>query len=282
MLLVYAISEAPQDGWGSARTVALLAVSAALLVAFLVVETRSRRRCCRCGSSGCGRSPVANAVGFLLGGSFFAFIFIGTLYMQQVLGYSALKTGLAWLAASLTSVALAGLSQMLVTRISAEPVMAAGMAMIAGGMLWATQVPVHGHFWSDLARAVLRRRRRHGLRLHPDLDRRPDRRRRARGRARLGAAQHLPAARRRDRHRDRLDGRRHAISRPCSAKAQRPSAALTGGFHWALWVCGAIALLALPATGTLARRTTAPASLEGVSPALEAEKGTHRLEEVSQ
>ena len=57
----------------------------------------------------------ANAVGLLLGGSFFAFIFVGTLYMQQVLGYSALQTGLAWLAASVTSVALAGLSQMLVT-----------------------------------------------------------------------------------------------------------------------------------------------------------------------
>ena len=59
---------------------------------------------------------VANAVGFLLVGSFFAFIFIGTLYMQ-VLGYSALQAGVAWLADSPTSVALAGLSQMLVTRI---------------------------------------------------------------------------------------------------------------------------------------------------------------------
>src|SRR5258706_1550670 len=94
---------------------------------------------------------VANAVGLLLGGSFFAFIFIGTLYMQQVLGYSALQAGVSWLAASLTSVALAGLSQMLVTRSSAGPVMAAGMALIGGGILWATQVPVQGHFWSALA-----------------------------------------------------------------------------------------------------------------------------------
>jgi MFS family permease len=81
----------------------------------------------------------------------YAFIFIGTLYMQQVLGYSALETGLAWLATSVTSVALAGLSQLLVTRIGAAPVLAAGMAMIAGGMLWATQVIVQGRFWADLA-----------------------------------------------------------------------------------------------------------------------------------
>src|SRR5205085_11954099 len=93
----------------------------------------------------------ANAVGLLLGGSFFAFIFIGTLYMQQVLGYSAIKTGLAWLAASLTSVAFAGLSQALVTRVSAKLVMAAGMVLIGGGILWATAIPVHRPFWANLA-----------------------------------------------------------------------------------------------------------------------------------
>jgi hypothetical protein len=71
------------------------------------------------------RAFAVLAVSF--GGSFFAFIFIGTLYMQQVLGYSALKAGLAWLAASVTSVAFAGLSQALVTRGSAKLVMAAGM-----------------------------------------------------------------------------------------------------------------------------------------------------------
>src|SRR5204862_8314247 len=63
----------------------------------------------------------------------------------------ALQTGVAWLAASLTSVALAGLSRLLVTRISAGRVMALGMTLIGGGALWATQVPVDGHFWSALA-----------------------------------------------------------------------------------------------------------------------------------
>jgi hypothetical protein len=93
----------------------------------------------------------ANAVGLLLGASFFGFIFVGTLYMQQVLGYSALQTGLAWLAASITSVALAGASQALVTRVSAKLVMALGMGLIGGGILWATAAPVDGGFWHDLA-----------------------------------------------------------------------------------------------------------------------------------
>ncbi len=153
LLLVYALSKAPEVGWGAARTVTLLAASAASLVAFLIVETRVEAPLMPLRIFRLREVAAANAVGLLLGGSFFGFIFIGTLYMQQVLGYSALQTGVAWLAASLTSVALAGLSQLLVTRISAGRVMALGMALIAGGALWATQVPVHGHFWSALAGA---------------------------------------------------------------------------------------------------------------------------------
>jgi len=151
LLLVYSISRAPQVGWSSASTVLLLASSALLLVAFLVIETRVEQPLMPLGIFRRRTLAGANAVGLLLGGSFFAFIFIGTLYMQQVLGYSALKTGIAWLAASLTSVALAGVSQLLVTRGSAKLVMALGMALIGGGVLWASQAPVHGHFWPDLA-----------------------------------------------------------------------------------------------------------------------------------
>jgi hypothetical protein len=71
--------------------------------------------------------------------------------MQQVLHYSALKTGIVWLATSLTSIALAGLSQLLVTRGGAKVVMAIGMTLIGGGVIWATQMPVHGHFLANLA-----------------------------------------------------------------------------------------------------------------------------------
>jgi MFS family permease len=150
VLLVYAISKAPEIGWGATRTVALLAVSAGLLLAFLVAENRVEAPLVPLRIFRRKTLAGANAVGLLLGGSFYAFIFIGTLYMQQVLGYSALQTGLAWLAASVTSVAFAGLSQALVTRGSGKAVMAAGMALIGGGVIWATQVPVHGHFWNDL------------------------------------------------------------------------------------------------------------------------------------
>jgi len=107
LLLVYAISSAPNVGWASARTISLLVGSAVLLLAFLVLETIVEAPLMPLRIFRLKTLAGANAVGFLLGGSFFAFIFVGTLYMQQVLGYSALQTGLAWLATSVTSVAFA-------------------------------------------------------------------------------------------------------------------------------------------------------------------------------
>jgi EmrB/QacA subfamily drug resistance transporter len=154
-LLVYAISNAPQVGWGSTRTLSLLAATAALLIAFLVIETRVQAPLMPLRIFALKTLAGANAVSFLLGASFFGFIFVGTLYMQQVLGYSALQTGATWLTASVTSVAFAGLSQALVTRGSAKLVMAFGMALIGAGVLWSTVLPVHGHYWGDLAGPLL-------------------------------------------------------------------------------------------------------------------------------
>ena len=151
VLLVDAVAQAPQYGWGAGRTVGLLAASAALLAAFLVIESRVNEPLLPLRIFRLRTLAGANAAGLLLGGSFFGFIFVGTLYMQQVLHYSALKTGIVWLATSLTSIALAGLSQLLVTRGGAKVVMAVGMTLIGGGVVWATQMPVHGHFLANLA-----------------------------------------------------------------------------------------------------------------------------------
>ena len=258
LLLVYTISNAPQVGWGSARTVALLAVSAALLLAFLAIEARAAAPLMPLRIFRLRTVAVANAVGLLLGGSFFGFIFIGTLYMQQVLHYSALQAGIAWLAASITSVALAGLSQLLVTRISAGPVMAFGMALIAGGILWATQVPVHGHFWSALAGpffvagagtafafvpisiAGLAGVAEHEAGLASGL---LNTSQQLGGAIGVAIASTVAAT-----HLGTLLGQGKALN-----------VALTSGFEWAFWVCGSIALLALPVTVALFRRAAAPA-----------------------
>ena len=151
LVLAYSITTAPQDGWATAKTITLLAVSAVLLASFFVIESRVDEPLLPLRMLRMPSVAGANLAGLLLGASFFTFVFVGTLYMQQVLGYSALKTGIAWLATSLTSVAFAGLSQFLVTRIGAMPVMATGMALIAAGLGWATRMPVTGQFWADIA-----------------------------------------------------------------------------------------------------------------------------------
>jgi EmrB/QacA subfamily drug resistance transporter len=253
VLLVDAIAQAPQYGWGATRTIAVLAAAAVLLAAFLLIERRVTDPILPLSIFRLRTLAGANAAGLLLGGSFFAFIFVGTLYMQQVLHYSALQTGLAWLAASLTSVALAGVSQALVTRGGAKVVMAIGMALIGAGALWATHVPVHGHFLQNLAGpfvvagagtafafipisiAALAGVSEHQAGLASGL---------------LNTSQQLGGAM----------GIAIASSLAAShtqtllhAGAAAP-AALTGGFQQALWALGAIALLALPAIFALVRR----------------------------
>ena len=253
LLLVYTISNAPQVGWGSGRTVSLLAASAALLIAFLVIETRVSSPLMPLRIFGLKTLSGANAVSFLLGASFFAFIFIGTLYMQQVLGYSALRTGVTWLTTSVTSVAFAGLSQLLVTRGSAKLVMAFGMTMIGGGILWTTRVPVQGHYWADLAGpffitgigtafafipvsiAALAGVGERDAGLASGL---------LNTSQQLGGAIGVAVA--------STIAASHTTS---LLRGGHPApAALTGGFQWAMLVCGLIGLLAVPVTFLLVRQ----------------------------
>ena len=280
VLLVYTISNAPQVGWGSARTVTLLAVSAALLLAFLVIEARAAAPLMPLRIFRLPTVAVANTVGLLLGGSFFAFIFIGTLYMQQVLGYSALKAGIAWLAASVTSVALAGVAQKLVTRVSAGPVMAFGMALIGGGILWATQVPVQGQYWSALAGPFFVVGAGTAFAFIPVS---------IAGLAGV-AEQEAGLASGLLNTSQQLGGAIGvAIASTVAAthintllgEGKPASVALTGGFHWAFWVCGAIALLGVPAAAALRRRTTAPAGLDGAVPAFQTEETTSQVKEIT-
>ena len=253
VLLVDAISQAPQYGWGATRTVALLAASAALLTAFLVIESRVESPILPLSIFRLRTLAGANVAGLLLGASFFAFIFIGTLYMQQVLRYSALQTGVAWLAASLTSVALAGLSQFLVTRGGAKIVMAIGMSLIAAGILWATQVPVHGHFAANLVGPFVVAGAGTAFAFIPISIA-----------ALAGVAEHQAGLASGLLNTGQQLGGAIGIAIASSVAATHTqsllqggasaSAALTGGFQQALWVLGAIALMALPAIFLLVRR----------------------------
>jgi EmrB/QacA subfamily drug resistance transporter len=253
VMLVYAISQAPTVGWTAVRTLALLAASAALLAGFLVLETRAEAPLLPLRLFRLKTLAGSNAVGFLLGASFFAFIFIGTLYMQQVLGYSALKTGVAWLATSVTGLALAGPAQILVTRASAKLVMAAGMILVGAGILWATQVPVHGHFWANLAGPLFVAGGCTWAFIPVSIGALAGVAERDAGVAsglmntsqQIGGAIGVAVASTvAATHSRLLLGQGHAAA-----------AALTGGFQWAFWVSGLTALAAVPVAFLLIRRT---------------------------
>jgi EmrB/QacA subfamily drug resistance transporter len=154
-LLVYAISKAPDVGWSSARTIGLLLGAALLLAAFVAIEARQASPMVPFSIFRTKTLAGANAAGFLLGAVVYANFFVLTLYVQQVLGYSALKTGLTFLATAGTVIPVAGASQALVTRIGVRPVLTVGLALITGAMLWYAQIPVHGRFGRDLLPAYL-------------------------------------------------------------------------------------------------------------------------------
>jgi EmrB/QacA subfamily drug resistance transporter len=149
-LLVYAISEAPNVGWGTARTILLLIGAGLLLVAFLVNERRVKDPLMPFHIFRVRTVAGANAVGFLLGGVLFANFFVLTLYVQDVLGYSAIKTGVTFVATAGTAVVAAGVAQALTTRFGAKPIIAIGLLLLVAAMVWYAQIPVHGKFASDL------------------------------------------------------------------------------------------------------------------------------------
>ncbi len=149
-LLVYAISKAPTVGWATGRTIGLLAGSAALLLAFVAIELRHRQPLVPFRIFRTKTLAGANVASFLLGAVIFANFFVLTLYVQQVLGYSPLKTGLTFLATAGTVIPVAGAAQALVTRIGVRPVLTAGLALVAGAMFWYAQIPVDGSYASDL------------------------------------------------------------------------------------------------------------------------------------
>ena len=149
-LLVYAISKAPVDGWGDATTIALLIAAAALIVFFVVWETRTKNPLMPLSIFRIRTLAGANVVALLLGASIFADFFILTQYVQYVLHYSPLKTGITFLATAGTVVVVAGLSQWLCTKIGVKPVLVAGMTLNTAALIWYTQIPVDGNYVHDL------------------------------------------------------------------------------------------------------------------------------------
>ena len=149
-VLVYALVDATDAGWGSTQTLGLLALSALLISAFVAIELRSRAPLVPFSIFRIRTLTGANVVGLLVGASLFAMFFFITLYMQQVLDYSAIKAGLSYLPLAISISLSAGIASQLITRIGFKPTLAIGMVLIAVALVWFAQVSVDGAYLSDI------------------------------------------------------------------------------------------------------------------------------------
>ncbi len=150
-LLVYAIVEANDAGWGSARTIGLLVASGVLLVSFVLIELRSTSPLVPFRIFRLRALAGSNAAGMMLGAAMFGAFFIITLYLQQVLGFSPLEAGFAWLATSLTALVSAIGSQALVTRVGTKRPLAVGLVVVATGIFLLSRISAGGSYFPDLA-----------------------------------------------------------------------------------------------------------------------------------
>jgi EmrB/QacA subfamily drug resistance transporter len=154
-LLVYAMIDATNVGWGSTRTIVLLIVAAVLLATFVLIELRSRAPLVPFRVFKLPNITGANVSGLLIGASLFSMFFFVSLYMQQVLHYSPLKSGFSYLPLALTIIVSAGVASQLVTKFGFKPILASGLGLIAIGLLLFSRVPVDGSFAADVLPASL-------------------------------------------------------------------------------------------------------------------------------
>jgi len=150
VVLVLGITQANEWGWGSATTWIVFGLSALLHVAFLAWERGREEPLVPMSIFRVKTVLGANITGFILGTILFSMFLLLTLYMQQVLGMSALDTGFGYLAVAGTAIIWANVAAFLTNRVGPKTIMLAGMAILGLGLLWFTQISVDGSYWTDL------------------------------------------------------------------------------------------------------------------------------------
>lgn len=147
VLLLYGLDHGVEHGWGATGTVASFVLAAAAFAAFGRIETRSAAPLVPKEAVRNRTLVAANLTGLFAFAAFFSFIFLGSLFMQEVLGYSALRTGVAWLATSVTAFVAAALAgAVLVARFGVQRLLVIGMAVVAGALVLLTRTPAHATF----------------------------------------------------------------------------------------------------------------------------------------
>ena len=150
LLLVYGLVRAPVVGWGSIQTIFTLTGSAILMIAFTINEFRSRNPLVPFAILRVKGLVAADLTQLIAFAGFFSVFFYATLYMQEILHYSPLKAGAAYLPITAGFAAAGGMASQLVTRIGTRPVVVAGCLIAGAGIYYVSRVPLHGSYVSDL------------------------------------------------------------------------------------------------------------------------------------
>jgi EmrB/QacA subfamily drug resistance transporter len=148
--LVLGVTQGREWGWSSVATIGVFALAAALLASFIAWESRVKDPLVPFSIFRLQTLTAANVAGFVLGTALFAMFLMLTLYMQQVLGYSPIETGFAYLAVAGTAVIWANVAAVAVNRVGVKPALIFGMSLLLIGLLYFTQVSVGGSYWTDL------------------------------------------------------------------------------------------------------------------------------------
>jgi EmrB/QacA subfamily drug resistance transporter len=150
LLLIFGLVRAPDTGWGAGQTIGELAGAAVLLALFVVNEARVARPLVPLSIfrvPGLAAADATQVIG--LAGFYSAFFFV-TLYMQDVLGFSAFRAGSAYVPVTVMVAVAAGAGSGLITRLGTRPLIVAGALIASGGVFWLSRIPAHGYYWTDL------------------------------------------------------------------------------------------------------------------------------------
>ena len=270
MLAVYAIVNGNQKGWASGQTLGLLVVAAALLALFIGIEARVRSPLMPLGLFRLRNVTVANIVGVLWAAAMFAWFFISALYLQQVLDYTPLQVGLAFLPANLIMGFLSiGLSAKLVMRFGIKPPLATGLLLAAIGLALFARAPVDGNYVLDVLPSMILLGLGAGMAFNPVLlaamsDVEPEESGLASGVVNtsfmMGGALGLAV----------LASLAASRTDSLTAAGEDPVAALTGGYH-AAFLVGAIFAAAAAGIAASLLRVTAPATAAHAEPVADGE-----------
>ncbi|SMD25268.1 MFS transporter [Kibdelosporangium aridum] len=155
LTFVYALHHASTHGWTSASTLAWFVAAGVLIAAFVRIEKRSPAPLVPASALRHRTLVAANLTALLAFGAFFSFIFLGSLLMQQELGYSSTQTGLAWLATTVTEFVTASIAGRLAAAMGVRLLLGTGLTLLTAAMVWLAQVPADGNYVTDLLPAFL-------------------------------------------------------------------------------------------------------------------------------